>query len=305
MSRKKDLIAMPSPAGRKKARAALLSIISNTCLTALKLVIGFLTGSMAIISEAIHSGMDLLAALMTYLSVKVADRPPDHTHPFGHGKAENLAALFEGTLILIAGLLIIKQSVAAIIEPQPLPGLGLGVLVMLLSAVVNIFVSRYLFKVGKQTESAAVIADAWHLRTDVYTSLGVLAALSAIMLGRFFRPDLDLTILDPLCAITVALVIIKTGVRLSWEAINNLLDQSLNKEETELILNHIKEQAPRIIGYGDIKTRRSGSSRIVYMELKVDGAMSVEEAHKLGETMTESIREHFPDSQIIFHLEPQ
>ena len=291
--------------GREKSGAALISIISNSGLVLLKLLAGLWTGSVAILSEAIHSAMDLLAAVMAYVSVRVADKPADSHHPYGHGKAEFLAALFEGGLIIAAGAAIIWQAARGFIAPEPLPELGLGVLVMLVSAVVNILVSRFLFKVGQRTESAALVADAWHLRTDVYTSLGVFAALGGIMLGQRLNPDLNLIFLDPLCAVIVALMILKAGIKLTWEAIGQLLDHSLTPDELKLVKSHIQLHAPKIKGYGAIKTRRSGSCRLVYMELIVDGAMNVEEAHALGDQVAESIREHFPDCQISFHLEPR
>lgn len=290
---------------REKSRAAMVSIISNSGLVVLKLAAGLLTGSVAILSEAIHSGMDLIAALMAYCSVRMAEQPPDRRHPFGHGKAENLAALFEGLLIVGAGGAIMWQAAKGFFRPEPLPGLGLGALVMLFSALVNIIVSRFLFRVGERTESAALTADAWHLRTDVYTSLGVFAALAGIVAGRHFRPDLDLYFLDPLCAGVVACLILKAGFELSWEAVRQLLDHSLTREELELIKTHIKAHAPFIKGYKAIKTRRSGSCRMIDMELIVDRAMSVDEAHALGHLVADSIKDHFPDSQINFHLEPK
>lgn len=289
--------------GQEKSRAAMWSIISNCGLVTLKLVAGIFTGSVAIISEAVHSAMDLLAALMAYVSVKVADQPADSNHPFGHGKAEHLAALFEGALIIGAAGAIIWKAWKGFMSPEPIPALGLGLLVMFISALVNIIVSRHLFKVGQKTESAALVADAWHLRTDVYTSLGVFAALGGIVIGQRF--GLDLTILDPLCAAAVALMILKAGVHLTWEAMGQLLDHSLTAEELELIENHISLYAPQVKGHGAIKTRRSGSCRVVYMELVVNGSMNVEEAHALGEKVALSIQEHFPDSQITFHLEPK
>lgn len=292
-------------AGREKTGAALVSIVSNSGLVLLKLAAGLWTGSVAVISEAIHSAMDLLAALTAYVSVRVAVRPADVHHPYGHGKAEYLAALFEGALIIAAGAGIIWQAAGGFFSPRPIPAPGLGMLVMLVSAAVNILVSRFLFKVGRRTESAALMADAWHLRTDVYTSLGVFAALGGIMLGRKISPDLNLAFLDPLCAMIVALMILKAGVKLTWEAIGQLLDHSLTQEELKLVESHIRQYAPKIKGYGNIKTRRSGSCRVVYMELIVDGTMNVEEAHALGDQVAESIREHFPDSQISFHLEPR
>ena len=294
-----------SPHGRAKSAAALISIISNSSLVLLKLAAGFLTGSVAIMSEAVHSGMDLVAALMAYISVRVAEKPPDSHHPFGHGKAEFLAALFEALLIIAAGGLIVCQAIKGFFNSEPLPELGWGAGVMLLSAVVNILVSRFLFRVGERTESAALVADAWHLRTDVYTSLGVFAALAGIMIGGRLAPDLDLHFLDPLCALIVALMILKAGVKLSWEAVGQLLDHSLKPEDLELIASHIQALEPRIKGCGEIKTRRSGSCRHIYVELEVAAEMSVEEGHRLGVELAESLREHFPDSQITFHLDPR
>lgn len=291
--------------GREKSRAALVSIISNTCLMLFKFAAGLITGSVAIMSEAVHSGMDLVAAFMAYCSVRVAERPPDSHHPFGHGKAEHLAALFEGLLIIAAALAVLWQAGHSFLAPEPLPDLGLGALVMLISAIVNILISRFLFKVGERTESAALIADAWHLRTDVYTSFGVFAALAGIMLGAYWKPDLNLAFLDPLCAALVGLMILKAGGKLSWEAIGQLLDHSLTPEELKLIQDHIKAHSPFVKGYGDIKTRRSGSCRMVFMELIVDGNMSVDEAHALGHLVADSIKDHFPDSQISFQLEPK
>ncbi|MDR2945537.1 MAG: cation diffusion facilitator family transporter [Candidatus Adiutrix sp.] len=291
-------------AGTQKTGAARVSIISNISLVLLKLLAGLWTGSVAILSEAIHSAMDLLAAVMAYVSVRVADKPADFQHPYGHGKAEHLAALFEGVLIVVAGALIIRQAARGFAAPEPLPEPGWGALVMLVSAAVNIAVSRFLFRVGRETDSSALIADAWHLRTDVYTSLGVFAALGGILLGRLLAPELPLAVLDPLCAALVALLILKAGVSLCWEAMAQLLDHSLTPQELALVQSHIQQYAPGIKGYGAVKTRRSGSCRVVYMELLVDGDMPVEQAHALGERVAESIREHFPDSQISFHLEP-
>ncbi|MDR1045008.1 MAG: cation diffusion facilitator family transporter [Candidatus Adiutrix sp.] len=290
--------------GWTKSGAALVSIVSNSTLVLLKLAAGFLTGSVAIMSEAVHSGLDLVAALMAYVSVRVAERPPDSHHPFGHGKAEFLAALFEGLLIMGAGGLIVRQAARGFFKPEPMPELGWGALVMLISALVNILVSRGLFRVGQRVESAALVADAWHLRTDVYTSLGVFAALAGIMIGAHLAPDLDLLFLDPLCALIVAVMILKAGAALSWEAVGQLLDHSLKPDELNLIVRHIQALAPQIKGYGAIKTRRSGSCRHIYMELRVNAGMSVEAGHSLGVELVKSLQEHFPDSQISFHLDP-
>ena len=170
---------------KRKASVARLSVISNTTLMLLKLAVGLAIGSVSVISEAIHSGMDLLAAIIALFAVKISGKPADQHHPFGHGKVENISGTVEALLIFLAAIWIIYEAIKKLLNPQPLEDVGWGVAVMFVSAMVNIFVSRTLFKVGKETDSVALQADAWHLHTDVYTSAGVMAGLGIIWLGSF------------------------------------------------------------------------------------------------------------------------
>jgi cation diffusion facilitator family transporter len=181
----------------KKAKVALLSISSNTFLTLGKLVVGLAMGSVSVISEAIHSSLDLAAAIIAFFAVRTAAKPADDRHNYGHGKFENLSGIIEAILILVAGVMIINNAIPKLKGGVELESLGLGAGAMGISVVVNLFVSRKLLKTARETESPALAADGWHLMTDVYTSLGVFAGLGAIYLT-------GLTILDPLIAIVVA-----------------------------------------------------------------------------------------------------
>src|SRR5512140_2013178 len=195
-------------AQKRKERVALLSVLSNTTLVVMKLIVGLWIGSVAVISEAIHSGVDLTAAVIALFSVKTSSLPADGKHPFGHGKIENISGTVEALLIFIAAGWIIWESVAKLLLPWPVTTVGWGVAVMFISAVANSVVARKRFRVGKETDSVALIADGWHLRTDVYTSAGVMAGLAVIWIGESLFPDVELHWLDPVAAIGVALLII-------------------------------------------------------------------------------------------------
>jgi cation diffusion facilitator family transporter len=288
-----------------KIRCATLSIVSNSLLIGLKLAAGIATGSVAIISEAIHSFLDLMAAFMAWAAVRVSDSPPDYDHPFGHGRTENLAALFEALLIVAGGVMIIWESISGLKEGKVLPSLKVGLLVMLASSVVNFFISRKLFQVGRRLSSPALEADAWHLRTDVYTSLGIFLALAVIELGRIAAPSLNLDFIDPVAAIAVAILIIKTGVTLGWEAASILADNRLSPKEILLIAEHIEAFYPGILSYRRLRTRRSGPFRFVTVDLVVDGNRTVSEAHQMGVEVVKSICRHFPGADVTFHLEPR
>jgi cation diffusion facilitator family transporter len=282
----------------------MLSIASNSALIALKLAAGAATGSIAVVSEAAHSFLDLLAALMTFAAVRVSGAPPDHDHPFGHGRAENIAALFEALLIIAGGLYIVRESVHALGEGGSLDSPGAGAAVMLASSLVNLLVSRHLFRTGRRYASPALVTDAWHLMTDVYTSLGILAALLAIQVGLLADPSLDLGFIDPAAAMCVSFFIIKTGWNLARDALATLADHSLPDEDLRAIAGVIRSRSPGILGYRRLRTRRSGPFRIMAVDLVVDGALPVSEAHAMGVEVSRAIAGLFPRSELIFHLEP-
>jgi cation diffusion facilitator family transporter len=293
-----------SAAQTVKSRCAALSIASNSLLIAFKLAAGILTGSVAIISEAVHSFLDLMASLMAWVAVRVSDAPPDYDHPFGHGRAENVAALLEALLIVVGGVLIARESILGLIEGKSLPSLKAGLAVMLASTVVNWLISRHLFKVGRALGSPALEADAWHLRTDVYTSLGIFLALLAIEGGRLINPAWRLDFIDSACALAVSFLIMRTGVSLGWDSISTLIDNRLSPRELLLISDHIQAFHPKVLSWRRLRTRRAGPFRIVIVDLVVDGRLTVSEAHGLGLEVVRAICRHFPGADVTFHLEP-
>ncbi|MDD4871186.1 MAG: cation diffusion facilitator family transporter [Kiritimatiellae bacterium] len=292
------------PNTKRKTRVALLSVFSNTILVVLKLVVGLIIGSVSIISEAIHSGIDLLAAVIAFLAVKISGQPADSEHPFGHGKYENISGAIEAVLIFAAAIWILHESYNKLMNPKPLELAGMGVVIMLISAIANAFVSQMLFKVGNDTESIALTADAWHLRTDVYTCLGVMFGLGVIWLGKLFIPGLNLSWIDPVAAIFVAILITKAAWDLTADSVKDLLDTSLSTSEEELIRSHIKDISPPVRGFHGLKTRKAGGHRFVEFHLMFDPDLSIKESHSISDKLEALIQEHFPASNVTIHMEP-
>jgi cation diffusion facilitator family transporter len=288
----------------RRIRVAKLSVCSNTILVGLKLVVGILTGSVSVISEAIHSGLDLTAAGIALFAVRRSVQPPDENHQFGHGKFENLSGTIEALLILVAAVWIMIEAIERLLHPQPLSHAMSGVLVMLVSGGVNQVISTKLFKVGKETDSMALQADAWHLRTDVYTSLGVMAGLAVIWVGGIIWPGVQLDWIDPVAAIAVALLILKASVELTITAGKDLLDVQLPSEETNWITAHLSSFKPVIRAFHRLRTRKAGPYRFVECHIYVDSRMSVEQSHALTHKVGNGIRERYPQTQVTIHVEP-
>ena len=200
-----------------KTGAAGLSIISNSALVGLKVAVGLSMGSVSVLSEGVHSAVDLLAALIAFFSIRAAARPPDEEHQFGHGKIENVSGAIEALLIFGAAGLIIYEAADKIRTGTELESMELGIGIMAASGLVNFFVSRHLHRVARASDSVALEADAWHLTTDVYTSLGVMAGLVVVRIT-------DLTVLDPIIAILVALLIMRAAWRITRKSVGGLLD---------------------------------------------------------------------------------
>lgn len=280
-----------------KTRAAIISVASNLCLMIAKFVVGLLSGSISVISEAIHSGNDLIAALIALFAVKESSKPPDDRHPFGHGKIENMAGTIEALLIFVAALMIIKEAVEKIrvggesIEPT------WGLFIMGISALLNLAVSSYLLKVGREHHSIALEADGMHLRTDVYTSLGVFVGLLLIKIT-------GLQIIDPIVAIVVAFLIIKAAYGLTRKAFVPLLDTALEEQHLQAVQHVLAEHQYRYVEYHDLRTRRSGREAHIDLHLVIDPQTSVQEAHNLCDAIEKSINERVPFSSVLIHVEP-
>jgi len=288
---------------QRKERVAILSVASNSSLVLFKVIVGVLIGSVSIISEAIHSGMDLLAAMIAMFSVKTSSVPADDRHPFGHGKIENISGFVEALLIFIAAFWIVFEALKKLNSSQIIEYAGWGVVVMFFSSGVNYIVSRKLFQVGKEADSIALQADAWHLRTDVYTSAGVMAGLSIIWIGHEFFPASDIRWIDPVAALFVAVLILHTAYNLTVRSIRDLLDVKLPPEEEDCIRNIISHQSA-INGFHHLRTRRAGNVRFVEFHIKVDPQMSVLDSHNITTGLEQKIKQKFPESAINIHIEP-
>ncbi len=289
---------------KRKNAVAWLSVISNTVLVLGKLVIGVLIGSVSVISEAIHSGVDLLAAVIALFAVKTSNKVADDEHPFGHGKVENISGTIEALLIFVAAAWIIYEAVHKLLAPAPIEAVGWGVGIMLVSSVVNIGVSQMLFKVGRETDSVALQADAWHLRTDVYTSAGVVVGLGLILAGQWLVPGTNLLWLDPVAAIGVALLIIHAAYTLTKQSGRDLMDASLPGEEIAWIRARLTGLAPTVRGFHHLRTRKAGAARFVEFHLVVDKDLTVERAHNLADAVTRDIKARLPGATVTIHVEP-
>lgn len=290
-------------ATRRKTRAATLSVLSNAGLVLGKLAIGLLTGSVSVISEAIHSGIDLVAAAIALFAVRTANRPADRDHPYGHGKIENLSGAIEALLIFFAAGWIIYEAVHKLIASTPVEMPGLGVAVMAVSALANYLVSAMLFRVGKETDSIALQADAWHLRTDVWTSVGVTLGLVVIVVSRWLVPSVSLGWLDPVAAIVVALLIVKAAWELTRQSIRDVMDTSLPEDEQQWIAEHLRSVSG-IRGFHALRTRKSGPQRFVDLHLQVNRDLSVEISHRLAHDIGDAIKARFGSASVTIHVEP-
>jgi cation diffusion facilitator family transporter len=281
----------------EKAKVALLSIGSNTFLTLGKLVVGLSMGSVSVISEAIHSSLDLAAAIIAFFAVRKSAKPADERHNYGHGKYENLSGIVEAILILVAGVMIINNAIPKLNGGGEIESLGLGAGVMGVSVVANLLVSRKLMKIAKKTDSPALAADGWHLLTDVYTSLGVFVGLGAIYLT-------GLTILDPIIAIAVALLIFKAAFNLISDSVLSILDANLPKTEENLIRGIIQRYAEEYVEFHALRTRKAGSDRYIDLHLVVPKHKEIDAVHTLCDRIEDDIRTQLPGVQILIHTEP-
>jgi cation diffusion facilitator family transporter len=279
-----------------KVSIARLSIFSNTFLIIMKLGVGLVSGSVSIISEAIHSSMDLVAAMIAYFSVRVSDNPPDSRHPYGHGKIENMSGVIEAVLIFIAAGWIIIEAVKKLMgESIELEAIGIGSVVMVISALINIYVSRKLYKVAKETRSVALEADALHLKTDVYTSLGVAVGLGLILIT-------DIYWLDPIVAIMVAFLIIRESYSLLKKAFNPLLDEAWQAHEVESLEKNLNEMK---VNYHQLRTRIAGNYRFLDLHIELPKDLSVESAHQYCDKIEDALTSKFENLNVTIHVEPR
>jgi len=287
----------------KKQNVAWLSVASNTFLTSAKLVTGFLTGSVSILSEAAHSAIDLIAAIIATFSVHMSDRPPDKTHPYGHEKIENISGVIEGVLIFIAAVWIIYEAVDKLIHGVELKHLGPGALVMAISAGLNIIVATLLKRSAVENRSVALEADAAHLYTDVYTSLGVFAGLFIITAGERLWA-LPLSWLDPVIAIGVAFLILSTAYKITRKSFLPLMDASASAGDVLQIRSIMDSFGARGLDFHDLRTRPAGGSLHVDLHMGCKPGVSLEEGHAISHELKAEIEGTVAGSKVLVHVEP-
>lgn len=290
---------------RYKFLIASLSVASNLLLVVLKLIIGFAMGSISVISEALHSGVDVFAAVVAVVGVHRSSEPADRDHAFGHGKFESFSGLVQAFLIFLAAFWIVYEAVRKLLHPVEMGELGWGMAVMFVSAAVNTAVGLLLLSAAKKTGSLALKADAWHSLTDVITSAGVLAGLAAVWAGKKLFPEVNLFWMDPVAAIAVAVLIFKAAWDLTAESASELLDKSLPQDEEDRIRKLLVDKYPDLMDCHKFRGRKSGSKRFVEFHIRADPSMPVERSHALHHDIAAEIKAVFPETDVMVHIEPK
>jgi cation diffusion facilitator family transporter len=289
----------PPPPEQPRSRPALLSIVSNTLLILLKVVAGVVTGSVAIITEAVHSAIDLVASLVAYVSIRKADEPADEGHPYGHEKMENLAAAIEGMLILVGSGVIVFEAIRRLLNGGDVENLGFGITVIAVSLVVNLVVSSYLYRKARETDSPALEGDAAHLRTDAATSAAVVAGLVLVQItGEAW--------VDAAVALVVAGVILITGLRIITRSSRVLIDEGLPGAELEIIAETVRTFGPEgVAGFHKLRARRAGARRHVDLHVQFRTGTTLEAAHRTAHDLQDAIAARVRNADVLIHLEPE
>jgi cation diffusion facilitator family transporter len=295
---------MGSQAARDKNGAALTSVIAAIGLTAFKIIVGVITGSLGILAEAAHSGLDLVAALMTLFAVRVSGKPADELHLYGHGKIENLSALFETLLLLLTCVWIIYEAIQRLFfHPVKVEASIWAFIVMGTSIVIDVNRSRILYKAARQYNSQALEADALHFSTDVWSSSVVILGLALLKLSELFPKLSWLDKADSIAALGVALIVVYVSAQLGYRTIMGLLDTA-PKGSVEKVKS-VVESIRGVTDCHDVRIRTSGPSLFIDVHVLLDGHQTLEQAHKLTEKIEQAINKEFPDSDVIVHPEPK
>jgi cation diffusion facilitator family transporter len=284
---------------RTKSGAAALSIASNATLIGIKLAAGAITGSIAIVTEAVHSLIDLVASVIAFVSVRKAGEPADAEHPYGHQKVESLAAAIEGMLILIGAGIIVYEATRRLVVGAEVERLGVGIAVMGFSVLANLGVSTVLSRQASAHESPALEGDAAHLRTDALTSAGVLLGLALVQIT-------GVVAFDAITALVVAAAIVTAGLRILRRSSGVLVDEALPGAEMDRIEAAIAAaRTPEVAGYHKLRARRAGSQRYIDLHVQYRSGTSLERAHQLAHAMRDSIEATIPGAEVLIHVEPE
>lgn len=279
------------------SRAAALSLVANFCLMIIKIAVGLITGSIAVLSDGIDSAQDMLAAGIVLASVRIGRRPADAEHPFGHGRAETIAAALQAVMIGAGATYIAFSAVNRLANPPNEIGTDLGLATMLLAALVNLAVVRYVSNAARITRSPAIESDARHLWTNVVQAVAVFTGLALVALTgeKAF---------DAILGLSLALYLFWTSGRILSSAINDVLDASLSAEEVEFVEAAILSQGDAIDGFHQLRTRRSGQNPHIDFHLILPPAATIISAHSIAERIENQIRTRWPNAEIVIHEEP-
>jgi cation diffusion facilitator family transporter len=282
-----------------KSRAAAVSIASNSCLIVLKVGAGLVTGSVGILSDGVHSLMDLIASLIAWASVRKSDAPADASHRYGHEKLEDLAAGAQALLLLVGAVFIAVEAIRRLINGGGVSSIGVGIAVAAGAAAVNVVISTYLDRTGRATGSHALNANAADLRTDAIVSLGVLVALVVVKLtGAHW--------IDPVVGLLVAAAISRTGVRILVDASRRLADEALPAEELAALQQVVNSfVGDEVVGFHDLRARHVGSNHQVDLHLQFAARTTLERAHYVSHQLQDAIVERLPGTTVLVHLEPE
>lgn len=276
---------------------AVLSIVTAIVVIGLKLIAWRITGSVGLLSDALESTVNLVAAIGAFVALRVAAKPPDRSHNFGHTKAEYLSAVFEGVMIVVAAVVIVATAVDRLLHPEELDEVGMGLAISVGATVVNAVVGWVLIRAGRRHRSLTLEADGKHLMTDVWTTAGV-------VVGVFLVAATGWLPLDPLIAIAVAANILVVGGRLVWRSGAGLMDSALPDDLRAAIDAVLARHRADRIDFHDVRTREAGHERFVQLHMLVPGDWSVQRAHDLAETIEDELRAAVDDLTVTLHVEP-
>jgi cation diffusion facilitator family transporter len=290
-------------ARRDKRSAALSSVIAAIGLTTFKLIVGLLTNSLGILAEAAHSGLDLVAAAMTYFAVRVSDKPADKEHPFGHGKIENLSALFETVLLLATSGWIIYEAIQRLffVEVKVEPSIW-SFIVMGTSIVIDYTRSRILYKAARKYKSQALEADALHFSTDIWSSSVVILGLIGLTIARFVHGLEWMQKADSIAALIVAIIVIYISAELGWRTISALLDTAPQGLADKI--EEVSAAVPGVVDAHAIRIRASGAHTFIDMHITMDGKSTLNEAHAATEVIEKAIHAIITPVDVTVHVEP-
>lgn len=293
------LIAPAAVEGTAKFGAARLSIASNSLLIVLKIAAGAITGSVAIVTEAVHSSIDLLASVVAYVSLRKADEPADESHMYGHAKIENVAAAIEGMLILVGAGVIVFEAVRRLATNAGIEHIWIGIGVIGLSTAVNLGVSSYLYRQARTHDSPALEGDAAHLRADAWTSIAVLVGLILIEITGIVE-------LDSIVALLVASAIVYAGIRILSRSSRVLVDEALPADELGVVREAVAaNRAPELAGFHKLRGRRAGSARYIDLHLQFAPGTSLERAHAIAHEVQGEVSRRLPRAEVLVHIEPE